>query len=68
MSKLQPVRIVVEFVVVDNDIDKMNLKWKCDKFFKQGILDEIKCEQVKKEIFKWIKWASKDSFDERDLM
>ena len=66
-DELKPIRLVFEFVVIDNDLDKMNLKWRCQKFLKFGILDEKKCNEIKKDIFTWIIWSNKESFTESDL-
>lgn len=68
LKDLSVVRLVFEFVVVDEDFEKMNLRWHCPKFFKRGILDEVKCEEVKKDIYKWIRWSNKDSFVKTDLL
>tara|TARA_B100000963_G_C22591895_1_gene655929 strand:- start:1078 stop:1353 length:276 start_codon:yes stop_codon:yes gene_type:complete len=66
--KLHPVKIILEFVVVENNLDRMNLKWRCPKFLKSGVLGEDKCNEIKREIFNWIKWANRDSFTESDLL
>lgn len=68
MDKLSSVKIVIEFVVVDNNFEKMNLRWRCPKLMKFGVLDEEKCEEIKMDIFKWIQWVNRDSFYEEDLL
>ena len=67
-SNLTPVSLVLEFVVVDPEFTKMNLRWYCRSFLKRGILDENKCEEVKSDIYKWIRWHSRDSFTNADLV
>ena len=68
MDKFSSVKIIVEFVVIDDDFERMKLKWRCPRLFKFGILDEDKCKEIKVDIFKWIRWVSKDSFSEYDLL
>ena len=68
LNKLYPIKIVIEFLVVEDDLDRMNLAWRCPRFLKSGILDEEKCNEIKKEIFDWIKWVYRDSFTEKDLL
>ena len=66
-DELKPIKIIVQFVAVDNDLDKMNLHWRCKQFLKFGTLGQEKCDEIKKDIFKWITWYNKDSFTKEDL-
>lgn len=64
---LYPIVLTVQFVVVDKSFEKMRLKWYCRNYSSGGVLDEEKCEIVKKKIHQWIIWYNKDYFTESDL-
>lgn len=64
-----PVKLKIVFVAIDNDFERIMVKWYCSQIGTCGEIDENKYKDVvSTKIHTWIKWNGRSGFSIDDFL
>jgi hypothetical protein len=68
-SETQPIKINVRFVAIDDDFERICLKWFSPQLKSGGEFDEITYKnEIGSKVYTWINWNSRTSFSRNDFI
>ena len=69
ISETQVIKINVRFVAVDNDFERISLKWYSSTLNTGGEFDETDYRSIiSDKVHKWISWNSRTGFTKNDFL
>ena len=69
LRNTSPITIKIVFIAVEDDFERMMLKWDCPKLGGSGEIDENKFRDlVKSKIHTWINWNGRSCFSDSDFL
>tara|TARA_Y100000816_G_C25867077_1_gene452560 strand:- start:106 stop:408 length:303 start_codon:yes stop_codon:yes gene_type:complete len=69
LRNTSPITIKIVFIAIEDDFERMMLKWNCPKLGGSGEIDENKFRDlVKSKIHTWITWNGRSCFSESDFL
>jgi hypothetical protein len=68
-SETLPIKIYVRFVAIDDDFERIYLKWFCTQLKTDGEFDEITYKnEIGSKVYTWINWNIRKGFTRSNFL